>query len=338
MEFFSGALIPGMVNAHTHTELSYLKGKIAPGCGFAGFADAISRLRHDVPEPERAAAAAYQDAWMYSRGVSAVGDISNSAFTFAHKASSPVAYLNFIEYFNLATTDFSATDAVAEAARELGLRYSKTPHSTYSLADAPFRAIAALGNPLSIHFMESRAEAELFEGRGSLHERNGRMGLPVDFAHYGSPAGRIVGSVPPEKDILLIHNTFVDEEVVERVENHFRGSVTWVLCPRSNAYIEGARPPVELLRRKGVRLALGTDSLASNDDLSMVEEMKLLCKMGAPLREIIRWATLGGAEALGVDDWAGSFQVGKHPGAVLLSGIDWERDALLPNAETKRIL
>lgn len=275
---------------------------------------------------------------MYSEGVVAAGDICNSAFTFPVKLASAIHYHAFIEYFNLPSTDFTATDAVFDQARGMGISCSKSPHSTYSLSDAPFRAVTAQGNPLSIHFMESRAEAELFEGYGPLFERNRHMGLPVDFTGYGSPAGRITECVPPEKNIMLIHNTFVDEAVVERIEAHFSGRVSWVLCPRSNAYIEGAEPPVDLLRRKGVRIAVGTDSLASNTDLSVLEEVKLLVRRGAPLAEAIRWATLGGAEALGIESWAGSFEPGKRPGAVLLEGIDWPGETLAPHATARRIL
>lgn len=337
VEFFSGVLIPGLVNAHTHTELSYLHGKIARGGGFAGFADGIARCRHQVPESERAAAAAFRDAKMSSEGVVAVGDICNSSFTLEAKTRSRLYYLNFIEYFGLATEDFSATDAVADRAQALGLAWSKTPHSTYSLNDRPFRQIAREGNPLSIHFMESRAEAELFADRGPLYERNRRLGLEVDFRGYGSPARRVMASVSPEKDVLLVHNTFVEEEDVQRIESYFTGKVTWVLCLRSNEFIEGVLPPCEMLRRRGVRIALGTDSLASNDTLSLIEELKRFSDT-VPLHERIRWATLGGAEALGIESWAGSFEIGKRPGAVLLSGADPLTESLYADATTRRIL
>ena len=192
-------------------------------------------------------------------------------------------------------------------------------------------------NPLSIHFMESPGEQELFEGRGRLHARNLESGVGIDFAGYGSPASRIVASVPPDKNILLIHNTFVDEEVIDRIESHFEpGRVTWVLCPRSNDFIEGAHPPATLLHRKGVRIAIGTDSLASNETLSMPGEMKLLPEIS--LHDRIRWATLTGAEALGIDSWAGSFTPGKRPGAILLTGIDLGSMTLRTDAASRRIV
>ena len=185
--------------------------------------------------------------------------------------------------------------------------------------------------------MESPGEQELFEGRGRLHARNLESGVGIDFAGYGSPASRIVASVPPDKNILLIHNTFVDEEVIDRIESHFEpGRVTWVLCPRSNDFIEGAHPPATLLHRKGVRIAIGTDSLASNETLSMPGEMKLLPEIS--LHDRIRWATLTGAEALEIDSWAGSFTPGKRPGAILLTGIDLGSMTLRTDAASRRIV
>lgn len=337
VEFFNGILIPGLVNAHCHSELSYLRGKIARHSGFAGFADGMAHVRHEATPEERLAAVRYWDTKMFQEGITAVGDICNGDSTFDIKLKSKIHYHNFIEYFGLRCTDFSTMDRVVDKASQIGLRCSPTPHATYSLQDAPFRDLAQRGDPLSIHFMESKAETELFFGCGTLHDRNQRMGVTIDFAHYGSPAERIMASTPSNKRILLIHNTFVDESVVERMEAYFApGDITWVVCPRSNDYIEGAHPPATLLMNKGVRIALGTDSLASNESLSLVEEMKLLPEI--PLHERIRWATQNGAEALGITDWAGSFEVGKHPGAVLLEGVDFGSMSLRTDARTRRII
>ena len=107
VEFFSGVLIPGFVNAHCHSELSYLRGKIERRRGFAGFADSIARVRHEATPEERLASAAYWNAKMYQEGITAVGDICNGASTFPLKQKSPVYYHNFIEYFGLQAPDFS---------------------------------------------------------------------------------------------------------------------------------------------------------------------------------------------------------------------------------------
>lgn len=336
VEFFDGVLIPGLVNAHCHLELSYLRGKIGRGCGFAGFADAISRVRHETSETDRVAAAGYWQSRMEYDGVVAVGDICNGNSTFGIKSQSRIHYYNFIEGFGLKTKDFRFLDRVKSEAEAVGLTASITPHATYSLQDASFRELAVAGERLSIHFMESRAETELFQSRGTLHERNVRLGVDVDFMRYGSPTGRILASVPPEKELLMIHNTFITEQDISAIQERFGERITWVVCPRSNDFIEGAFPPIDLLRRSGGRIAVGTDSLSSNERLSLIDELK--CFPSVPLEERLRWATIGGARALGLENRIGSFEIGKTPAAVLLSGIAWDDMDLLPGASIQRIL
>ena len=96
------------------------------------------------------------------------------------------------------------------------------------------------------------------------------------------------------------------------------------LCPRSNIYIHNALPPVEMLRRSGIRLALGTDSLSSNDSLDMVSEMLCLQENfdGLTLGEILSWCCQGGADFLGKGDILGSIAPGKRPGLVFIDHLD----------------
>ena len=336
VEFFNGILLPGMINAHCHLELSYLRNRIGRRCGFSGFADAIAVVRHECTQQQRTDAAVYWDAKMYREGVSVAGDICNGASTFGIKEKSSIFYHSFIEGFGLGRSDFSSVYRLAREASERGLAVSVTPHSTYSVQDAPFREMVASGGRLSVHFMESPGERQLFGRRGPLFERNRRTGTEADFLRYGSPAERLVASVPAETDILLVHNTFVTEKDIALVRSHFGDRANWVLCPRSNDFIEGAHPPVERLFRAGCRIAVGTDSLASNDSLSIIEELKAMPEV--PLIERLRWATIGGARALGVDDRYGSFETGKRPGAVWLDGIDWTCMQLSARAAARRVL
>ena len=180
------------------------------------------------------------------------------------------------------------------------------------------------------------AERELFEGRGELAAWYAQRGTAIDFAEYGSPAMRITASVPPGRDILLVHNCCVTQEDVERIEAHFTGRVTWVLCPCSNRYISRLSPPVGLLRGKGVRIAVGTDSLASNTALDMVAELRALGDV--PLEELLAWATGNGAQALGMEERLGGFEAGSRSGAVLLSGLDWGNMRLTEDSRAERLL
>jgi cytosine/adenosine deaminase-related metal-dependent hydrolase len=159
--------------------------------------------------------------------------------------------------------------------------------------------IEGSSGPLSIHFMES----------------------PFEVA---DPAARLTGQVPPDRPVMLVHNCLVTQRDIDIVMEHFTAPVTWVLCPGSNRYISGLTPPVELLRRNGVRIAVGTDSLASNETLSMVRELAMLGDV--PLAELLGWAA------------ADTIEVGRAPGLVLLSGVDFEKMALTDSTKSQRII
>lgn len=331
-EFYAGVLAPGLVNAHCHLELSYLRDAIPEGCGFAGFAGAMGQVRERFTAAERQQALAAADAAMWSAGIEAVGDIANGETTFAVKARSRVAYHTFAEFFGLRA-------ASADPLRPL-LRHphtSLTPHSLYSVQDAPLRAIAAEGDaPLSIHFMESPAEAELFRRRGPLWEWYGRAGFSCDFLHYGSPAARLVASVPRDRSVILVHNCCVTQRDIDLVMEHFTAKVGWCLCPRSNRFISRLQPPLELMRRNGLNICLGTDSLASNDRLSVFEEMRMFPDV--PLPELLAWAAQGGAEALGMAGELGEVALGRRSGLTVISGLDYDTMQLIPASCIRRIV
>lgn len=311
----------------------------------------MSSVREMFSEAERLSALSVADAALWKQGVSAIADISNGATTFDTKSRSGIYYHNFLELFGLNARLEGSLGPVAVEAAKLGLVYSPTPHSLYSLEDGPFHEAVngfsfkdgtVYGDetgkmpPLSVHFMESPGEAELFKQRGEMWNWYEERGWKPDFpALYESPADRLIATVPSDRDIMLIHNCCVTEEDVDKISAHFTGRVTWVLCPRSNKYITGLTPPVELLRRKGARISVGTDSLASNHSLDMVEELKQFT--GVPLEELLAWVTSNGAEALGVENRLGSFETGTNPGVTLITGIDWEKKALTPAARSERI-
>jgi cytosine/adenosine deaminase-related metal-dependent hydrolase len=329
VEFFPGILIPGFFNAHCHLELSHLLGAIAPGSGFAGFARGMRAVRH-AEKP----AAASQDFWdskMWSEGVSAVGDVCNGSTTFELKTRSRIRYHNFCELFGLGAESERRRRIfeLRAAALKMGLEASVTPHSTYSLQREAF-AFAADNkeeSPLSIHFLESEQEIDLFKKRGPLWDWYLEQGLAPDFLDYGSPAGRLVAQIPPTRPVMLVHNTCVTQRDIDTVMGHFTAPVTWVLCPGSNRYISGLTPPVDLLRRNGLKIAVGTDSPASNETLSMVRELQLLGRASsAPLAELLGWAA------------ADTVEVGHAPGLVLLTGADLTKMTLTDSSKTQRII
>ena len=332
VEFFPGILIPGMVNCHCHLELSYLKGAIAEGEGYGGFARSIGAVRNNFTTEERIRSARLADAQMWEEGVEAVADIANDDLVMEVKTQSKIEYHTLFEFFGLNNRD-------VEPHFDLANRYPRsyvTPHSTYSVQDEPFRQICARNSSLlSIHLLESDAEEGLYHGRGSLHEWYQRMGWESDFLKYESPAGRVAGCIDRKCRVLLVHNTRATAEDIATVESHTKNG-TWVLCPESNRFISNDRPPVELLRKSGVAIAVGTDSLASARSLSMIENLRLLGNH--PLRELLTWATLNGAKALGIDGMKGSIEIGKRPGLVVIEGADLHNLCLTPESVAHRII
>lgn len=330
-EFYPGLLVPGLVNAHTHLELSYLKGRIPRGGGFAAFARALRRERQASTEDERLRAAEAADAHMWVEGTSAAGDHCNGEDSFRAKAGSRIVYRSFAEVYGLKTPS-------AERTRTL-LRHPLTvltPHAFYSLQEAVLREACAAGDgPLSIHLLETPAEKELFHGRGALYAWIREQGLSCDFLASGSPVERLIRTVPRERSVILVHACCLEQQDIDRIMDHFTAPVYWCLCPRSNGRISGLRPPVELMRSNGLDLCAGTDSLASNDDLNVLEELKQFPDI--PLAELLGWATRGGARALGFDH-LGRIAPGTRPGLAVIAPLHYAKPALLPASRIRRIV
>lgn len=329
-EFYGGIMLPGFVNAHCHLELSYLRGAIEPGGGFATFGESIGAVRGRYSDEERLNAMVRADIEMVREGVVGVGDIVNGDTSFATKLSSGVEYRNFAEVFGLSSVDTSAVDGLlSNSATTL------TPHSLYSLNDQAFKKSVNDGSPLSIHFMESPSEMELYQGRGALYDWYSRVGFKCDFLHYGSPAERLISSVPADRSVMLVHNCCVTQRDIDLIMGHFTAPVYWVLCPRSNRYISGITPPYELLRSNGLNICIGTDSLASNWSLSMLSELREV--KSTPLAERLTWATHNGAKALLLND-LGDIEAEKSPGINILSAIDYDSMELTPESRIRRIV
>lgn len=333
VEFYPGILIPGMVNAHCHLELSYLRGAIAEKSGFAGFARSIGAVRNNFTSEERLHAASVADAQMWEQGIEAVIDIANDDLVMPVKERSHIEYLTLFEVFGLITQHVDNHKNMASKWTQSSI----TPHSTYSLQDATFRnAVNENNSIVSIHLLESKAEIELYQRQGSLWEWYERMGWECDFLSYASPAKRIVESIAHDKRVVLVHGCEATSNDINTIDKHFTAPATWALCPESNRYISDAKPPVEMLRSMGSHIAIGTDSLASARELSMIENMRLLGDI--PLAEMLTWATKNGAEAMGLSSKIGTIEVGKSPGLVLIEDVDLHNMRLTPQSRTHRIL
>lgn len=352
IEYYSGILVPGFVNTHCHLELSHLKGKIEEKTGIGGFIGKINQLRN---EQQKLVEKAIQinDRMLWANGTAAVGDISNSAFTIQTKLKSKIQYHTFIESFGFhpkrATRAFELAKSVQNEFQKNKLSQSIVPHSPYSVSDLLFEKISenarAENSILSIHNQESKGESEFFEtGSGPIanHLKNN---LRLDISHW-KPSGKsslqtVLQYIPAKNQLILVHNTTTKEDDIHFLKKNRNSKNTFfALCPNSNLYIENQLPPLHLFLKEDIKICLGTDSLASNHTLSVLEEMKTL-QFHFPeilLGDLLKWATLNGAEALKMDAILGTFEVGKTPGINLISGIDFKTQKLTPKSKIKRLL
>lgn len=323
IEQFEGVLVPGFVNTHCHLELSHMFGKIPEQTGLPAFVREIVAQRAADDEIVLAAMGA-ADKQMYENGIVAVGDISNQLISKEVKQHSKLYYHTFVEVFGF---DKPSQPILEEAVKMRDsywpLKASIVPHAPYSVFNDLFQHIEKNTRPqdiLSIHNQETAAENEFFErGSGDFEAMYQRMGVKKTAAH-GTGENAIRYHLPqmPSNKTLLVHNTFTSKADIDFASAQHK-DLYWCLCPNANVYIENNLPDVTLFIDPRVKVTLGTDSLASNHQLSILAEMQTLQqKKRVPFDELLKWGTINGAEFLGIADQYGSFEVGKTPGINLI--------------------
>jgi cytosine/adenosine deaminase-related metal-dependent hydrolase len=315
-----GVLLPGLVNAHCHLELSHLAGldRTVPG-GFVPWVEALMARRGATDEDGIRAATRKAIRQLESTGTVAVGDVSNAL---AHLDLLEASSLRAVVFYELIGFDPARAEGILERADEVLTLARRSPlrtrvrvaaHAPYSVSPALFAGIVRRGGPASVHLAESPAETRLVasgdgEWRGFL-DRRGLGAVPFD-ARGASPVAYADGLGALRPDTVCAHCVQVDEADCRLLAA--RG-VAVALCPRSNRNLGAGTAPVPRMIAAGVRLCLGTDSLASAETLDLVEEMALLQAQFPDLdpAAIVRMATAGGAEALGFDD-LGAIEPGRR--------------------------
>lgn len=327
-----GALVPGFINAHCHLELSHMKGKVDTGTGLIPFIYAVVTKRAAEQE-EISSAIAAAEAEMISEGIVAVGDISNTADTFPQKNKANLAYYNFIEMFDFfkeggAGTTFNQYEEVFQELQPAGKsKKVRVPHAPYTVSSDLFRMVrehnGAGDHTISIHNQEMLAENRLFlDKTGDLLDFYRNFELSLDnFDPIGK--GSIyyaMANLDPDQKTLFVHNTLTTPAEILAAQA-WSDKVYWATCPNANLYIENNMPDYRGFIDSQARVTIGTDSLTSNWQLSVLEEMKTIARYQSfvDFETLLRWSTINGAEALGFDDFLGSFERGKRPGVNLLN-------------------
>ena len=335
LQILPGVLTPGFVNTHCHLELSHMKGKVHTGTGLIPFITGVVTQRNAAAEVI-ADAIEQAERDMLAGGIVAVGDISNAPDTFAVKAKGRLRYYTFVELFDFlqeAGSDKTMADGTAvyeQIELAAGSRRAMVPHAPYSVSTSLFQKIRdfnpASGITISIHNQETPPENELFLHKtGGFIDFYGKFGISLDvFQATGQPSiYYALEHLNPQQRTLFVHNTLTTRDDI-RAAQSWSEQVYWASCPNANLYIENRLPDYQAFLDTDGRVTIGTDSLTSNWQLSVLEEIKTIARYQSyvPFETLLQWATLNGAQALGFDDTLGSFEVGKKPGVLSLQGLN----------------
>ena len=326
-----GVLLPGLVNAHTHLELSAMRGKVAGGRGFIGWVDSLIAQRPELHVEEEAEAMTAAIDELTRTGTVAVGEVTNTLAAVGPLAERGIGGCIFHEVFG------QDRAAVLRRVEGLGaelderlpswptvdLTYAPAPHTLYTTHQdavvALLESAQRYGARTSLHLAEHAPERRAIEsGDGPVPEwlfmrAKQRPAWPmVPLFDYADSVGAL------DPSVLLVH--LVEARADELARVAMRGAPV-VLCPRSNLHIEMKLPPLLAVRTAGIEAALGTDSLASNASLDVLAESKALADRfpGVPAWELVRMATWNGARALGRAD-LGRFAKGARPGVLAVEG------------------
>ncbi len=331
-----GLLVPGLVNAHLHLEMSWMRGLVDEGGGFSSWVRRMMIARKDPPsERDQRAVARLAAERLVSFGTAAICDISNGGDTADLFAAVGVSGIVQHEFLSMDPARIPAQLAeIEKCGDELRTETAvvvtrPAPHAAFSTAPELVVASArAQGTtPSTIHIAEDVDELDfLRDGTGSYAYFMDELGVPW---RWWEPPGLTPVAYLDKLNVLgpgllLVHGVHAsssDRQIIAK-----RGSPL-CLCPRSNRYIGGRLPDVPGLMEAGVRLCLGTDSLASNRDLDLLGEVALLIEAFPDVDPGV-WldlATQGGAAALQLDH-LGEIAVGKCPGLLLLKGVSEPAD------------
>jgi len=315
LEFHDAMLIPGLVNCHTHLELTHLAGRIAEG-DFAAWIRRLRELKDATAASDFDAAAQRGVRECWARGVTTIADTGSTGAAMRALAALGGRGIAYQEVFgpdpgrlevSLAELGASLDSLrpLASDTRRLGV----SPHAPYTVSEPLYRAVALLARehrlPVAVHLAESEAETMLVRhGAGNFAAALRARGIPVT-ARGSSPVQYLTDTGHLTPDTLCIHCVQLDRTDIELLAQ--RGASV-AHCPRSNAAHGHGRAPVAELRAAGVRVGLGTDSVVSVGDANLWAEAEAAGLAG---EEALRALTIDGARALNWEHEIGSLEVGK---------------------------
>lgn len=338
MIFYNGILSPGFVNAHCHLELSDYEKSNEKGKGLSNFVSKILTRRDLFNDQKKIQ---FHDQMMFNTGTNLVSDIVNTDKTINIKTKSSIKYRNFVEISGTHALDAENKIAWSENLisqyKSSGLNATATLHSFYSVSLEILNHFLknSIHDMLSIHFLESEEELRFFQGE---HNALYKCILKInrDFSAIVTNINDLydlIDSFPNTSTIILVHNVKVKTASATDTNKYY------CLCPASNLYLHNELPSSDFVYNNINRIVVGTDSMASNTELNIFNEIKLLSYYYPELKlsELLKMITKTGAEALKENEF-GTFKIGTNPGIILINNVDLINLKIINNSFTTRIM
>jgi cytosine/adenosine deaminase-related metal-dependent hydrolase len=319
------AVLPGFVNAHPHLDLSGLRGRCAPDADFTGWLRRVIQHRRTIAPDQVEADIRAGLAESLRNGTTLLADVSGDGGSWEVLANAPLRAIVFREMLGLPEVRASGAwerldDWLRTRIATPTCRPGVSPHAPYSVRASLFFAAATRGVPVAVHLAETAAEQELLvlrRGPFVPFLRDLEVWAPDGLADDIDHVLKLLNGLSPT---LLIHGNYLVPS------SSLPPNSTVVYCPRTHAAFGHSPHPFRDLLARGVRVALGTDSLASNPDLSMLAEVRFLHQHRPDVAAdvLLRMATLSGAVALGWADETGSLEAGKSADLVVVPLVSGE--------------
>jgi cytosine/adenosine deaminase-related metal-dependent hydrolase len=328
-EFRDAVLVPGLVNCHTHLELTHLVGQNSEP-NFAAWIRRIRELKDATPVEAfyEAAVAGVKGSW--ARGVTCVAETGSTGAVMRALHELGGRGIVYQEVFGPDPAKLAASMAELETAvlqlRRLAtsqLWLGVSPHAPYTVSAPLYDAVAAFARrerlPTAVHLAESREETQLVrDGAGSFADALRARGIAVEPRNC-SPVAYLVQRSVVQRGTLCIHCVQVDHADITLLA---QAGATIAHCPRSNRAHRHGSAPLGAFRGAGLRVGLGTDSVVSVGELDLWAEARAA---GLDGEEALRALTLDGARALSCDAEIGSIEVGKAADLTVLTALPPDR-------------
>ena len=316
-------IIPGLVNSHTHLSLSKLKNVFKRGMDFPDWINKIIFYSNNLQEKDEKEAIQDGIREMIDTGTTAAGDISRNGFSLevmknmglrgkvfyevtGFKRSMEEQHLNRIHKFQ------------AKWKKNNVVEYGISPHSPYSVSPQLIKTTFSIAKKnklsLAIHIAETKEECKFIaEGKGPFRKLLQDLGKwEKEWEPKKMTPIKYLSDLGVLKGITGIHLNYINNDDLEIIQ---KNNLSVVYCPKSNQWFHRKDPyPLMKLLEKGINVAIGTDSLASNENLNMFEEMILIKKQFPQIKNktLLQMATINGAKALGLANKTGSLEAGKE--------------------------